>query len=498
MIDSTKLARQDLSSIKWRNAGGIGTLNLVMRFGKTLVALLAINKMLVKNDKVDIVIVTPSVAVKQEWEDQITKYSIIEKLPEPYTLNQSIVDYIRVYTANQVIDEELKITCDLLIIDEVHRFTSDKRIRLLRKEIINNKYLMCLTGSMPGGDMRSKIVSYAPIVDIITEEEALKNGWISSFIEFNVPLEFPENDKLEYRHYSNIIKDVLKKFKDLYKKFRWKDGSYVFNNDFDLIIACYSGKSTVYRYMKAEEVREGIRAQLSWNTDLANEWTDEYIKDMAYKFNKSIAKRNDLLVNSIVKLNAVLTIFKNNPVSTICFNESTSFADVICDAINNNIKRCAICYHSNIATAPMIDPITGTWILYGERSVRAGEIKKFGKDSVKKLAIEGMRDGTYTFLSTARALDEGLTIASLEQVITTAGTANPMQYSQRSARGKTVDIYNLNKVTKIYNLYFDDFKIINEEGEVEFVKSRDKTKLYLRQSNNRNDIVTLNLIDLIE
>ena len=141
---------------------------------------------------------------------------------------------------------------------------------------------------------------------------------------------------------------------------------------------------------------------------------------------------------------------------------------------------------------------TGKWIRYGERSVNAGKVKKFGKDSIRKLAIEGMINGTYTFLSTARAFDEGLTIPNLKQVITTAGTANPMQYAQRGARGKTVDIYDPNKVTRIYNLYFEDFNILNSDGEPELVKSRDKTKLLLRQSNNKNNIVTLDLTELIE
>jgi len=487
MLDESKLKRQYESLMKWRNAGGVGTLNLVMRFGKTMVGLLAVNKMLEKNPKVDVCIAVPSVTVKDEWYNQIKTFTINDLTP-----------FIRVYTANQLLDEDLKIDCDFLIIDEVHKFTSDKRLRILRRETVKSKYLMCLTGSMPGGDMKEKIIAYAPIIDTITEAEALRNNWISNFLEFNVPLQFPDNDKIEYRSYSTIIKDTLNKFKDMYKLFRYKDRSLMYDNDFNLIMSCYSGKATPYGYLTPDIVRAGIVGKQSWNPDLAKEWSDEHIKQQAMKFNKAIAKRNDLLIHNIVKLNAVLTIFRHNPVSTICFNESTKFADVITDAINNNIGRTAICYHSNIETAALIDPSTGQWITYGERSTRAGEIKKFGKDSLKKLAIEGMKIGTYTFLSTARALDEGLTLPNLGQVITTAGTANPMQYAQRNARGKTVDAYNPSKVTKIYNLYFDDFTILNDDGEPEFVKSRDKTKLYLRQDANKHDIVTIDLSELIE
>lgn len=494
MIDQSKLARQEESLMKWRNKGGIGTLDIVMRFGKTRIGLMAIDRMSSVNPKLDCIVVTPSITVKEEWTNQILEYD------EKITM---ISPYIRVFTANQMLDNKLNVQADLLIIDEVHKFTSDQRVRIIRGELIKYKYLMCLTGSMPGGEMKKKIISYAPIVDTITEKEALEKGWISQFLEFNIPLQFPDNDKIEYREHSTIIRNVLNKFKDLYKLFRLSSGKFIFESDFDLIMACYSGKQIILSngdkyYMKPDLCREGIITKLSWNEDLAKEWSDEFIKELAYKFNKAMTKRNELLINNIVKLNAVIDIFKQNQVPTICFNESTAFADIVTDAINNNINRVAICYHSNIETTPIIDPSTGDWFRYGERSVNKGKVKKFGKDSLRKLAIQGMTDGTYKFLSTARAFDEGLTLPNIEQVITTAGTANPMQYAQRNARGKTVDIYNPNKVTKIYNLYFDDFYIGNNMEDRELVKSRDKTKLYLRQDKNRDRVVELYLSDILE
>ena len=501
MINQSKLERQYKSLYKWRDAGGKGTLNLVMRFGKTMIGLLATYKMIESKKKADVIVVTPSVAVKEEWLKQIKSVredGIFAECP--------LEDYIRVLTANQLLDDNIHSECELLIIDEVHKFTSDKRLSILRGDVVKYKYLMCLTGSMPGGDMGKKITTIAPIVDTITEEEALRNNWISQFIEFNIALEFPDADKSEYIIHTAAIKNYLNKFKEMYKLFRLPDRKLIYDSDFDLIMACYSGKNVHYTengiskayYLSPQLVREGIMNKVSWNEQLAQEWTDEYIKDCAYKFNKAMTKRNELLIKNIVKQEAVLTIFKNNPVPTICFNESTDFADIIADTINSNVNRIAICYHSNIQTAPIIDPSTGDWIRYGPRSVNAGKIKKFGKDSLRKLAIEGMIDGTYKFLSTARALDEGLTIPNLEQVITTAGTANPMQYSQRSARGKTVDIYNPGKVTKIYNLYFDDFYILNADGERELIKSRDKTKLYLRQEANRYGVIEILLSDLVE
>jgi superfamily II DNA or RNA helicase len=129
MIDESKFRRQYESLYKWRNSGGVGTLNLVMRFGKTMIGLLAIHEYSKKHGNADVVVVTPSVIVKEEWITQIKNFNI-----------SNIESYVRIYTANQLLDDSLKINCDILIIDEVHKFTSDKRLAILRREIVKSKY----------------------------------------------------------------------------------------------------------------------------------------------------------------------------------------------------------------------------------------------------------------------------------------------------------------------------------------------------------------------
>jgi len=99
-----------------------------------------------------------------------------------------------------------------------------------------------------------------------------------------------------------------------------------------------------------------------------------------------------------------------------------------------------------------------------------------------------MISGKYKYLVTTRALDEGLTIPNVEQIIITAGSINPIQQSQRTARGKTIDNKNINKQTKIFNLYFDDFYTLSGQ----YIKSRDKQKLLDRQSSNVYFINSLN------
>jgi hypothetical protein len=79
-------------------------------------------------------------------------------------------------------------------------------------------------------------------------------------------------------------------------------------------------------------------------------------------------------------------------------------------------------------------------------------------------------------------------------MVITSGDTNPMTYAQKTARGKRVDIYNPNKITKIINLYFDNF--YNADGHINI--SRDLTKLKLRQKESTSNIIWINDINDIE
>jgi superfamily II DNA or RNA helicase len=224
-------------------------------------------------------------------------------------------------------------------------------------------------------------------------------------------------------------------------------------------------------------------------------WHPEVIKRTAANFVDFVAKRNEIIINNDIKLNLVVEIFKRYPVTTICFNESVALASKIAETINKTSgqdRNVAIVYHSKVESQPIWDTGLRDYIRYSSGQ-KAGEPKLFGKDTLRRLALEGLFDGTYKLLSTARALDEGTDVPTIEQVITTAGTANPIQYEQRSGRGKRVDAYNPNKITKIFNIYINDF--IGSSGKL--IPSRDKQKLINKQKERNSSIIWLENLDEI-
>lgn len=502
-IDYTKLKRQKDVVLNWKANDYIGTADLVMGFGKTFVGLLAIDDVIKDAEELSkIMIVVPSIVVKKRWEEDssnIFKNGILDRdLLKEYTISLVTISELIKYNPDQL----SKIKVDLLIVDEIHLFTGGKRKKLLSRELIKFDKRLGLTGSMPDGVDRKYIEENFPVFDRVDEKEAIEKGWISNFIEYNVPLQLSDKDKERYERHSVPISDILHKYKGLYKRY-----DKLFRSDIDFIISLNTGKVYEGTHISAEFIRENLAYKMGWNKNLNldnkydrdrdENWNPNVIYEDVQRFTEATRLRNDILINNDIKLDAAVEIFRHIAKPTICFNESTRFADRVANVINAQAGlSIATVYHSNIKSRPVIDNATGEYFKYGKGAKRAGEPKIFGKKSLREMAIEGMKNGNYLFLSTAKALDVGLDIPQLNVAITTAGTANPMQYKQRSARTKRVNIYDEEKVSIIINLYFDDFESLSRPGKT--VKSRDKAKLLNRQKDNRLPVIQANsLTDLL-
>lgn len=494
-LDITKRDRQIEGASKWRNARGIGTFYWTPRFGKTYGAIeFIINPHLNVNVENCVIIIVPSEIIAQQWETTLRSFA-------------NDLTRIAFYTASYFSSNpDFSTECTLLIVDELQKFLTPERKSMIDGTRVKHHYRLGLTGTYPSVDWMKELY---PIVDIITEDEAIEKKWISPFLEYNWLLELPETDKAKYERFSGPISETLEMFKPLLNVLVREGNTRIFNDEFSLIMACKNGFSAISlsgikKWITYDQLCNTISLMLGWhihldltvpaNKELAMLWAPSMIHNRAKVFIDFVRKRNDVLIDNNVKLEAVAEIISRNTVPTIIFNESTAFADRLTEYLNArfNGTYTVACYHSQIDSKLMIDPTTGDYFKFSTGE-RAGLPKTLGKDSIKKIVIQGFRDGYYDALCTAKSLDEGLDIPKIEQVICTGGTTNPMTYQQRTARGKSVDYYNPDKITKIYNLVFDDF--INSTAEL--IKSRDKTKLILRQSETGSTIKWLKNLDEI-
>jgi superfamily II DNA or RNA helicase len=495
MIDLSKHNRATIALNKWKANRGVGTLCHVTGFGKTREGLLLAKQVLTKYPDDYVLITIPSVTVDKVWHNAIENADNDEYLE--FTDIQK--EHIEIVSVTSLLNDTPTRNYKLLIVDEIHKFTTPERYTIFDK--LSYTSILGLTGTYPIGIKKAMLDKYCPIVDTIYEQEALTNGWISEFIEYNIACELTDEDKIRYDKFTVLISETLNLFKGLSKHIIKQDGEPLFKDDYNVIQSCKSGLKTKDvlgkpLYIPAKHIRQTIAIYREWTptlditTEFGKErddyWNPENIKVRVTNFTDFVRHRNDIIINNKVKLNKVLDIINAFPNKTICFNESTDFADDIATALNDNAHRqIATVYHSNITSRPIWDDRLDDYFRYGKSSAKKGQVKLFGKDTLKSVAIQGLIDNTFKVLCTAKALDEGLDIPTIEQVITTAGTANPIQYEQRKGRGLRLDIYNPNKVTKIFNLYFEDF--INPRGEI--TKSRDKQKLIAKQRERSSNVV---------
>lgn len=480
--DVSKTLRQEESIQKWRKSGGNGTLLLCPRFGKTKIGCDIALRTVSKNNNSCVLIICPSDYIKQYWNKNINH-------PNVYT-----------ETINTIIDRYNKqhqlLTYDLVIVDEVHKCLSEVRYDILTKLRLSAHWWINLLGIEPHEKEKDMISSLAPIIDRITPKEAIEKKWIAPSIEYNFRLDLSEEDKIRYIKYSNYMFETLDLFKGIHNKVLYNNQK-LFESDFDVVYACFTGKKIPHGFVEGSKFRDMVADVMGWSRDLDLDteygsqrnvyWNPNAIYDRCKAFTRIVRERNNILTDNDVKLNAVLDIIKHNPVPSIIFNESIDFVVKIADALGKD----AIAYHSRIESRPIWDDKMEDWIRY-KTGAKQGEPKKFSKDFIKTEFLEGIILGKYKYLICAKALDEGVTIPNLEQVIITAGSTNPIQQGQRSARGCTIDINNPNKQTKIINLYFDDIHL--ESGKI--IKSRDKAKLLERQTENVIDIISLDEISL--
>lgn len=482
ILDDSKTARQEEGVAKFIANKGRGIYHYPPGFGKTYCGILTANKILsADEEKIKLLVVTPSLGVKDVWIKALKVFNF------KYDYDVVNIGSLDIRTLSDY---------RMCIIDEYHKYTSDNRLYIVKEIVSSITYVLGLTATPAYGSTLFKEVRL-PIIDTIPEKVAIEKGWISKFVEYNIKVEFEDDDKIRYAKFSKPIFELQELFRGSAKMLN--SGGNVFKSDVDVMYSCFYGRTTYIDdepvVLPADRIRSALANRKGWNVnlDLTNEynkmlntyWNPSVIEGNVKLFVELTRNRNNMLINNKAKLTAILKLCNAEEVPTIIFNESTEFADLIAECIGFK----AIVYHSNVKSRPMWDITLGDYIRY-KSGAKAGEPKIFGRDTLRKIAINGMITGLYKVIISARALDEGVDIPNLERVITSAGTTNPLTYSQRSGRGKRVDIYNKDKVTKIYNFYFDDFRL----SEDTLVYSRDKQKLIKRQEGS-TDVIWIDSVD---
>lgn len=218
----TRTERQRESIKKWIANKGKGTIVAGTGVGKTRIALMTIQLLLKKYPHLRILVVVPTETLEKQWIEHVEEWGF------QFSVEIGIINTIVKHTYN----------CDFLVLDECHRYSSD-----LFKQVFNNvkyKLILGLTATFERLDGKHIIANkFCPVIDNIPLAEAVANGWVSEYKEYQVLIDV---DDIEV--YKNLNKQWLEHFE-------------FFGFDFNRAMSCSGKDGWMYKLRLRDEMYKG-------------------------------------------------------------------------------------------------------------------------------------------------------------------------------------------------------------------------------------------------
>ena len=366
----TRDERQEIARQTWIKNKCCGTIVAPTGLGKTRIAFNSIKSILSKYPEFRFMVVVPTENLKNQWEEQINV--------------DNLMFNVEVYVINTVIKHDWK--CKVLILDEIHRYGASDFSKIFQR--VDYKYILGLTATFERLDGKEELISkYCPVIDTITTEEALFNGWISRFVEYQVLIDVDDID---------IYKDYNKAFTQHFE---------FFNFDFNLAMSMV-GKNG-YKY------RLALRDKLCRSNATSKEKSD-MLKTITYHamgFMQAIQKRKAFINNHPKKIEIARKI------------------------IESREDKKIITFSNNVTMAENIG--------YGD--VYTGKLSK----KKGRITLEEFNEKETGVLNSCQKLNEGMDCKGLSVAIILGTDSSKIKSVQRRGRvirfkeGKTAEIFNL-------------------------------------------------------
>lgn len=417
------------------------------RFGKTMIAIIAIKRLNLKDESKKTIVIVPKLHLLNDW------------IKEDGHINTFNLKNVEVYVVNSYVLSDNQWECDLLVLDEAHRYANeDSEYFSTTLNKTNYKYVICLSATLDI-NKRKFLESYGiKRAGLVTLTEAERKGWISKHYIYNLELELGEEELDKYNEIQDIYSSTFSKFEH---NWNYARGCSMANNS-----TYFDRDENVRR--TGSEWRTWLAQRNNWNPSLGNDhdWSPKSISKFAQQWNWAVNQRQLFLHNHPLKIKATQDIILHLNKPTIIFSESTQFADEISLLLEGDVQS----YHSKIPTKIYKDSTfkkmvaigvkkdgksmfkmlkSGSILTYKEVKAIFSKAKRLSGDKLKLKIIEDFNNGNLLGVSTVKALNEGLDSDRAEVGIIASGTSKSLDNTQRSGRilnqvdGKTAIIVNL-------------------------------------------------------
>lgn len=136
------------------------------------------------------ILIVPSVTVMKQWKKEI--------------ITCGLSGNVYIYTKDYASKHSKSLSCDFLVIDEVHELFTPSKISIFS---ISYKLILCLTATLERVDGRDSFINkVAPVCDIVTIEEGIRNKWTSAhqIIKVLIDVNLEEYNELT-RKFKNLM-----------------------------------------------------------------------------------------------------------------------------------------------------------------------------------------------------------------------------------------------------------------------------------------------------
>lgn len=482
VIDERKLERQVEQVQTWITDGCSGTLEAVTGFGKTYMAILAIQRLHRKYPNVKVDVVVPKINLLDDWINPRTGH-----------LRKHHLNNVEVFVVNTYCRFGRR-NIGLLIVDEVHNYASEEFSKVFQvagcvKKAERTKqdvYILGLSATLERLDGKHKLIEeYAPIFDRVTMEEAKREGYISNYQIYNLGLTLNDKDQEEYTKWHNIFNNSFGKF----------------NHNFNLAMACAKGMnqlSEVTVEIPTDTQERAISRTMTktskewiwwysqyqeWDGQKDSFWSPSNISKYAQQFMTSMRNRKTFIYRAEVKFETVLNLVNTFPVKTMIFSEDTTFADRITEAIGSTCKS----YHTKI------EGYIETIEVFDKKGRVSSKPKRVSKKEVLHRTLESFKSKSgIKQISSVRALNEGFDYEGVQLGIMASYNSSKRDDTQRSGRTSRKDYENLDKNAIIVNLY------IKDSQEEKWLREKQRGKTGIKWINSISEISTQSEIFDIE
>ena len=361
--------RQEECRVKWIKNKCRGIIVAPTGVGKTRIALNCIRTILSRYPLFTVIVIVPTLTLQKQWIDEVDKLG--------YSLN------VKVLVINSAVKKDYK--CDLLVIDEIHKVATPSFISIFEK--IKYRIVLGLTATLHRLDGKEVLIEkYCPVIDTITESEALQNHWISQYKEYLVLLDVPD------------IENYLELNNQFYQHFEF------FNYDFGVLRKLLGPKGYLNRIKLRDIMYKGSDKQMKSDT----------LKNITFH-----------AMEAARLLQARKSFINYHPLKL----------EVARDIINSRNNSKIITFSNNIKMAESI----GIGSVYS---------RKTSKKRGEKI-IEDFNSNMFGILNTVQKANEGLDIYGLSVAIILGLDSSEIKAIQRRGRvirfepNKQAEIFNL-------------------------------------------------------